>query len=84
VTFIGSAATTYPQNLCFHRDAFTFATADLILPGGVDMASRKSMDGVSLRIIRQYDINNDNLPCRIEVLYGFVAQYPELACRVWG
>jgi hypothetical protein len=84
VTFVGSASTTYPQNLAFHRDAFTFATADLILPGGVDMASRKVMDGVSMRIIRQYDINNDNLPCRVEVLYGFVAQYPELACRVWG
>lgn len=84
VTFIGTSATSYPQNLTFHRDAFTFATADLQMPDGVDFKAREVMDGVSMRIVRAYDINNDNFPCRIDVLNGFVATYPELACRVWG
>ena len=79
----GSAA-TYAQSLAFHRDAFAFGTADLILPQGVDMAGRASADGVSIRLVRQYDINSDQLPCRLDVLYGWSTVYPELACRITG
>ena len=84
VTFIGTASTQYPQNLVYHKDAITFATADLLLPQGVDMASRQVHNGISLRIVRQYDINNDRLPCRIDVLYGYAAIRPVTAVRLWG
>lgn len=84
VTFLGAASTTYPQNIAYHKDAFTLATADLILPQGVDMASRANHNGISMRIVRQYDINNDRMPCRVDVLYGYAAIRPQLACRVWG
>lgn len=84
VTFVGSASTTYAQNLVYHKDFYTFATVDLEMPGGVDFAAREVMDGISLRVVRAYDINNDNFPCRIDVLYNGVAQRPELGCRVWG
>ena len=84
VTFIGSASTAYPQNLIYHKDAITFATADLLLPQGVDMAARANHNGISLRVVRQYDINNDRLPCRIDVLYGFSTIRPQMACRLWG
>lgn len=84
ITFVGTASTTYPQNLAYHQDAFTLATVDLEMPQGVDMARRAVFDGISLRIIRQYDINTDKIPCRIDVMYGWAATRPELACRVWG
>lgn len=84
ISVAGSANTSYPINIGCHRDAFTLATADLLLPGGVDFAAREVYDGISMRIIRQYDINNDNFPCRIDVLYGWKAIYPELACRLIG
>ena len=84
VTMLGSSATQYPQNLVYHKDAITFATADLLLPQGVDMASRAVHNGISLRVVRQYDINNDRLPCRIDVLYGFSTIRPQMACRLWG
>ena len=84
VTFLGSASTAYPQNLVYHKDAITFATADLLLPQGVDMAARANHNGISLRVVRQYDINNDRLPCRIDVLYGFSTIRPQMACRIWG
>ena len=84
VTMFGSATTGYPQNLVYHKDAISFATADLLLPQGVDMASRQVHNGISLRIVRQYDINNDRLPCRIDVLYGFAAIRPVTAVRLWG
>lgn len=84
VTFKGTASTQYPQNIGFHKDAFCLGTADLVMPSGVDFASRQVMDGISLRIIRDYDINNDVFPCRIDVLYGWKELYPELANRTWG
>ena len=84
VTFLGSASTQYPQNLIYHKDAITFATADLLLPNGVDMASRKVHNGISMRIVRQYDSNNDRMPCRIDVLYGYSVIRPQMAVRLWG
>jgi hypothetical protein len=84
VTFLGAASTQYPQNLVYHKDAITFASADLLLPQGVDMASRAVHNGISLRIVRQYDINNDRLPCRVDVLYGYGVIRPQMACRLWG
>ncbi len=69
-------------SLVFHKDAFTFATADLIMPEGVDFASRQNLDGISMRIVRQYDISNDKLPTRLDVLYGYKAVRPQLACRL--
>lgn len=84
VTMFGAASTQYAQNLVYHKDAITFATADLLLPQGVDMASRQVHNGISLRVVRQYDINNDRLPCRIDVLYGFATIRPQMAARIWG
>ena len=84
VTFLGSASTQYPQNLIYHKDAITFATADLLMPQGVDMASRQVHNGISMRIVRQYDINNDRLPCRIDVLYGYSVIRPQMGVRLWG
>ena len=83
-TFVGAANTQYAQNLIYHKDAITFATADLLLPQGVDMASRQVHNGISLRVVRQYDINNDRMPCRIDVLYGYSTIRPQMAVRMWG
>ena len=84
LVFVGTASTVYPQNLVYHKNAITLATADLLLPQGVDMASRQVHNGISMRIVRQYDINNDRMPCRVDVLYGFSTIRPPMACRIWG
>lgn len=78
----GVASTAYTPSLFFHEDAFTFATADLVMPKGVDFSAREVMDGISMRIVRQYDINNDKFPARIDVFYGYLAQRPQLAARI--
>ncbi len=79
---IGAASSIYKPSLAFHKDAFTFATADLLMPQGVDFAAREVMDGISMRVVRQYAISSDTLPCRIDVLYGFKTIRPQLACRI--
>ena len=84
LVFLGSASTVYPQNLVYHKNAITLATADLLLPQGVDMASRQVHNGISMRIVRQYDINNDRMPCRVDVLYGYSTIRAPMACRIWG
>lgn len=84
VTMLGSANTVYPQNLVYHKNAIAFATADLIMPRGVDMASRQNHNGISMRIVRQYDINNDRMPCRVDVLFGSNVIRPAGAARMWG
>jgi hypothetical protein len=84
VTFVGAASSQFPQNLAYHKDAIAFATADLLMPQGVDMASRQVHNGISLRVVRQYDINNDRMPCRIDVLYGYSVIRPQMAVRLWG
>jgi len=78
----GGASATWQQNLAFHKDAFAFATADLVLPQGIDFAAREVMDGISMRIVKDYDITNDKFPCRIDVLYGYKAIRPQLAARI--
>ena len=84
LSLVGGASASIPNNLAFHKSAFTFATADLVMPQGVDFASRQVYDGVSIRIVRQYDINNDAFPCRLDILYGYKALRPELSCRIVG
>jgi hypothetical protein len=82
ITWAGTLSTASGQSVVYHPDAFTFATADLLLPGGVDMASRAVKDGISMTIVRQYDINTMNMPCRLDVLYGYQAVRPQLAVRL--
>lgn len=82
VTKVGGASKAYDISLAYHKEFATFATADLLLPGGVDFASRKVLDGISMRVVRQYDINNDTLPCRFDILYGYEVIRPEFACRI--
>lgn len=82
VTLLGASGSTYQQSLLAHKDFAAFATADLLMPEGVDMASRQVMDGISMRIVRQYAISTDTFPCRCDVLWGYAALYPELGCTI--
>lgn len=84
VTFIGTASTVYPQNIAFHKDTFVVATTDLEMPEGVHFSSRQVMDGISMRIVRQYRIGTDDIPCRTDILYGSVTSRRETGCRIWG
>lgn len=82
ITIAGTASTAHGISMAYHKDAFAFATADLVMPSGVDFSSRQVMDGISMRIVRDYDINNDKFPCRIDVLYGYKAIRSQLAARI--
>lgn len=84
LTLIGSASTGYVRNLAFHRDSTILATADLEMPKNMDMASRVSIDGLSMRFIRGFDVTTDNFISRIDILYGIKVARPEWGCVVYG
>lgn len=84
ITVRGTASTAYPQNLAFHKNAFALVTVPLEMPDGASFKARESANGLSVRVIKDYDINNDEDVIRLDILYGRKAIYPELAARLWG
>lgn len=82
LTFVGSASTSYRQNLMYHKDAFTFVTADLPLMDDAHKCVRMEKDGISLRVWQASDIRNDELLMRIDILYGFKTLRPYWATRI--
>ena len=80
----GNANTTYAQNVAFVKDTFGLVTVPMEIPDGVDFAARETYKGISLRVIRAYDINNDVFPARVDLLYGTTTFYPELGVRLTG
>jgi hypothetical protein len=82
VSSSGTAGVSYINSLAYHKDAFTFVSADLEMPRGVDFAAREVFDGISLRVVRQYDVVNDKFPCRIDVLFGYKTVRPDWAVRI--
>ena len=79
-------ATASSQSLLFHPDAFTLVMADLEMPQGGAESSRVSNNalGVSLRFVKQYNIQTDQNAARLDCLYGWKTIRPELAVRAWG
>lgn len=88
----GQAASTFingtvsPQSIAYHKTAFALAFADLPLPRGVQDAARASDPdiGMSMRMVTQYTINNDAMPTRCDILYGWAGLYRNMAVRVVG
>lgn len=75
---------SHAANLAFHKNAFALVTVPIELPDGAAFKARESHNGLSVRVVKQYDIDSDDDIIRIDVLYGVKTIYPELACRLLG
>lgn len=84
LTFNGTAATGYAQNLAFHKNAFALAMVPMELPPGAVTPTRKSYKGLSVRVIPYYDGTNDVSNWRLDILYGIKTVDPRLAVRFNG
>ena len=84
INFLGVAQSSAICPLMYHRDAFTFATAELPLMANSEKCVRRTYDGLSLRVWQDSDIRNDELLTRIDILYGYAVIRPEWACRLYG
>lgn len=84
VTFMGSAAGEYAQNMMFHRNAFALVSVPLESPPGAVEVARRSYKGTSIRVIPYYDGASDTSSFRLDILYGVGAIDPRLAVRLSG
>ena len=77
----GTAGSSYPQNMAFTKDAITVAFGKLVKPVGNVQYGRETMDGVSVRLVGDYDVLKDNNTWRFDILFGVEAQNPGMAIR---
>lgn len=82
ISLLQTTSQSADVSLGYHKNAFTFATADLVVPKGVDMASRQVYDGISMRLVRQFQITDGSWPARFDIIYGYKAMRPQMATRV--
>lgn len=66
----------------YHKDAFTFVTADLPIMDDAAKCVRRTQDGLSLRVWQASDIRNDEMLTRIDILYGGKTVRAPWACRI--
>jgi len=84
ITIVGSANGVYAQNLAYHKSAFRFCSVPLVKPQGVDLVGQETVDGITVRIVRDYDVTNDKLIMRADVLWGMANVRPEWASRLYS
>lgn len=84
ITLVGSTSTGYAQNLAYHKSAFRFCSLPLMIPDGVDMAAQETVDGITVRIIRDFSVLTDKMIMRCDVLWGMANVRPEWACRIFS
>lgn len=79
-----TVVSSHAANLTFHKNAFALVTVPMEIPDSAVWSARETFNGMSIRVIKDYDITNDKEICRLDVLYGTKTLYPELACRLLG
>ncbi|KQP64054.1 hypothetical protein ASF41_22105 [Methylobacterium sp. Leaf111] len=84
IGIVGAANQVFPQNLCFHKNALAMVTVPLEMPDSVNWKAQESAEGLSIRLVKDYDINNDVEIVRADILFGWEAIYPDLAVRLAG
>ena len=86
VDIVGVCNRQFPQNLAFHKNAFALIFVPLEMPDGAVFKARETDPdtNLSIRVIKDYDIDLDDDVIRLDILYGVKTLYPELACRIWG
>ena len=82
--FYETNSKNYPQNLAFHKNAFALVFVPLQKPDGIAFAETITDEGYSIRVVKDYDIDNDLEVIRLDILYGVKTVYPELAVRIAG
>ena len=84
LTFASGVSVSSAQGMAWHKSAIALAFAELQKPQGVDQASVKTdkQIGVSMRFVRQWDVDSDVFKSRFDVLFGYKVVRPEWVCRI--
>lgn len=82
VTIVGTLSTGYTQNLAFNKDAFRMVSVPLVMPEAVEFAEQETYKGITVAIVRAFDILKRRMITRVDFLGGITATRPEWACRI--
>lgn len=78
----GTASTGYTNNIAFHPSAVRFCSVPLIMPSDVNFKAQETVDGITVRVLQQYDYSSDTLPMRLDILFGAAVVRSEWLCRL--
>jgi hypothetical protein len=84
ISVVGTASNAYKQNLFFHKNAMALAVVPMEMPAAAYGGARKSLNGISIRVIPIYDGTNDISKWRLDMLYGRRLIDPRLSVRSSG
>lgn len=78
----GAASTSYQTGLAFHKNAFRFASVPLVQPTAVEFSAMETYEGVTVNIVRAFDVYKRTMVTRMDVLWGICVERPEFACAL--
>lgn len=82
VTLVGTASQASLQNIVFHKNAFRMVSVPLVMPKAVEFAVQETYEGITVSIVRSFDVLKRAMVTRLDFLGGIVADRPEWACRL--
>jgi hypothetical protein len=82
LVFVGAADSSLTQNLAFHKSAFRMVSAPLMMPTNAEFAAQATVDGITVAIVRDFDVNTRSMVTRVDFLGGIASTRPEWACRL--
>lgn len=84
ITVLGTAGTSYRQNLAYHKNSMALAIVPMEMPAAAYGGSRESYKDFSVRLIPSYDATNDISKWRMDILYGRKMIDPRIVTRLSG
>jgi len=82
ITPVGSASTAYTQGLAYHKDFARMVSCPLVMPTKAEFAAQETVNGITIAIIRDFDINTRKMITRLDYLGGIAVDRPEFATRL--
>ncbi len=82
LVFVGAANGLYTQNLAYDKSAFRCVSVPLIMPTNAEFAAQATEEGITISIVRDWDINKREMITRLDFLGGIATVRPEHAVRI--
>lgn len=82
LVFVGAADSALAQPLQYHMNAFKCVSVPLIQPIHAEFVAQETVDGVTVAVVRDFDVLQRRMITRLDFLGGLSAVRPEWACRV--
>lgn len=79
---VGAVSTTYTNSLVYHADAYRMVSVPLVMPNSAEFAEQYTYKGITVAIVRSWDIIKRRMITRLDFLGGFAPVRPEWGCRI--